>query len=110
MKYGPSYVCPTWQQLEEMVAAKGKGEQGSQLQLTLDAALSLMNPFGRIPVCGMISMYNTGPVGGDAERQRMHKMGQWFEPPSVVRPDCPADLSALCVALLSPEPDGVAEL
>jgi len=28
---------------------------------TLDAALSLMNPFGRIPVCGMISMYNTGP-------------------------------------------------
>jgi len=35
---------------------------------TLDAALSLMNPFGRIPVCGMISMYNTGPVGGDADR------------------------------------------
>ncbi|MEQ9332449.1 NADP-dependent oxidoreductase [Thalassobaculum sp.] len=28
---------------------------------TLEAALSLMNPFGRIPVCGMISMYNTGP-------------------------------------------------
>lgn len=41
MKSGPSYVCPTWQQLEEMVAAKGKGEQGSQLQLTLDAALTL---------------------------------------------------------------------
>lgn len=35
---------------------------------TLDAALSLMNPFGRIPVCGMISMYNTGPVGGAADR------------------------------------------
>ncbi len=35
---------------------------------TLDAALSLMNPFGRIPVCGMISMYNTGPVCGDADR------------------------------------------
>jgi hypothetical protein len=41
VKSGPSYVCPTWQQLEEMVAAKGKGEQGSELQLTLDAALSL---------------------------------------------------------------------
>src|SRR3546814_21003618 len=23
----------------------------------------LMNPFGRIPVCGLISMYNTGPKG-----------------------------------------------
>src|SRR3546814_7756924 len=22
-----------------------------------------MNPFGRIPVCGLISMYNTGPKG-----------------------------------------------
>ena len=32
---------------------------------TLDAALTLMNKFGRIPVCGLISMYNdwssTGP-------------------------------------------------
>lgn len=35
---------------------------------TLDAALSLMNPFGRIPVCGMISMYNTGPVGQGEDR------------------------------------------
>ena len=25
---------------------------------TLDAALGLMNPFGRVPVCGMISLYN----------------------------------------------------
>src|SRR3546814_410185 len=30
---------------------------------TLEAALALMNPFGRIPVCGLISMYNTGPKG-----------------------------------------------
>src|SRR3546814_14623378 len=30
---------------------------------TLEAALVLMNPFGRIPVCGLISMYNTGPKG-----------------------------------------------
>lgn len=35
---------------------------------TLEAALSLMNPFGRIPVCGMISMYNTGPKGEGADR------------------------------------------
>src|SRR5690606_13431583 len=28
---------------------------------TFEAALALMNPFGRIPVCGLISMYNTGP-------------------------------------------------
>jgi hypothetical protein len=35
---------------------------------TLEAALSLMNPFGRIPVCGMISMYNTGPQGDGPDR------------------------------------------
>ena len=45
------------------------------------------------------------PVSGDAERQRMHKMGQWFEAPVSIRPDCPPELSALCMALLSPEPD-----
>ena len=33
---------------------------------TLDAVLPLMNQFGRIPVCGMISWYNTGNMGADA--------------------------------------------
>ncbi len=36
---------------------------------TLDAVLPLMNQFGRIPVCGMISWYNAGNLGSDA--------GQW---------------------------------
>ncbi len=41
---------------------------------TLDAALKLMNPFGRIPVCGMISQYNAtsladGPVRAQMMRQ-----------------------------------------
>ena len=33
---------------------------------TLDAVIPLMNQFGRIPVCGMISWYNTGNMGADA--------------------------------------------
>ena len=33
---------------------------------TLDAVLPLMNQFGRIPVCGMISWYNAGNLGADA--------------------------------------------
>ena len=33
---------------------------------TLDAVLPLMNRFGRIPVCGMISWYNEGNLGADA--------------------------------------------
>ena len=33
---------------------------------TLDAVLPLMNQFGRIPVCGMISWYNAGNLGSDA--------------------------------------------
>lgn len=33
----------------------------------LDAAISLMNPFGRIPVCGMIAWYNSGGMGAGAE-------------------------------------------
>ena len=68
---------------------------------TLDAALTLMNKFGRIPVCGLISMYNdwssTGPkmyrnilmktltvtgflVSDYAERfeESLQKLGQWI--------------------------------
>src|SRR3546814_5179801 len=37
---------------------------------TLEAALALMNPFGRIPVCGLISMYNTGPQGEGEDKLR----------------------------------------
>jgi len=32
----------------------------------LDAVLPLMNPFGRIPVCGMIAWYNAGGLGENA--------------------------------------------
>jgi len=32
----------------------------------LEAVVPLMNPFGRIPVCGMISWYNSGNLGADA--------------------------------------------
>ncbi|NNE52834.1 MAG: NADP-dependent oxidoreductase [Sulfitobacter sp.] len=32
----------------------------------LEAALSMMNPHGRIPVCGMIAWYNAGGLGADA--------------------------------------------
>ena len=32
----------------------------------LEACLSLMNPYGRIPVCGMIAWYNAGALGADA--------------------------------------------
>jgi hypothetical protein len=41
IKSGPTYVCPTWPELEAMVAAQGIGESGSQLRLTLDAAMTL---------------------------------------------------------------------
>lgn len=33
----------------------------------LDAVLPLMNPHGRIPLCGMIAWYNAGGLGADAE-------------------------------------------
>lgn len=38
---------------------------------TLDAALSLMNPFGRIPVCGMISLYNATSLDEGPARARL---------------------------------------
>lgn len=33
----------------------------------LEAIMPLMNPFGRIPVCGMISWYNAGGLGAGAD-------------------------------------------
>ena len=33
----------------------------------LEAALSCMNPYGRIPLCGMIAWYNAGGLGADAQ-------------------------------------------
>ena len=36
---------------------------------TFDAALSLMNPFGRIPVCGMISLYNASGATEGPDRR-----------------------------------------
>ena len=33
----------------------------------LEAVMPLMNPFGRIPVCGMISWYNAGGLGAGAD-------------------------------------------
>jgi len=38
---------------------------------TLDAALSLMNPFGRIPVCGMISQYNATTLAEGPSRSQL---------------------------------------
>lgn len=32
----------------------------------LEAVMPLMNPHGRIPICGMISWYNSGALGADA--------------------------------------------
>jgi hypothetical protein len=38
---------------------------------TLDAVLPLMNPFGRMPVCGMISLYNATSMDEGPTRARM---------------------------------------
>lgn len=38
---------------------------------TLDAVLPLMNPFGRIPVCGMISLYNATSLDEGPARARL---------------------------------------
>lgn len=43
----------------------------------LDAALSLMNPHGRIPVCGMIAWYNAGGLGADAAGQGLTAPKIW---------------------------------
>ena len=41
---------------------------------TLDAVLPLMNQFGRIPVCGMISWYNAGNLGTEAGNDKLPKI------------------------------------
>jgi len=38
---------------------------------TLEAALPLMNPFGRIPVCGLISLYNAASLDGGPSMARL---------------------------------------
>jgi NADPH-dependent curcumin reductase len=38
---------------------------------TLDAVLPLMNPFGRMPVCGMISLYNATSMDEGPARARL---------------------------------------
>tara|TARA_R110002094_G_scaffold43417_10_gene55543 strand:+ start:1245 stop:2285 length:1041 start_codon:yes stop_codon:yes gene_type:complete len=43
----------------------------------LEASLSLMNPFGRIPVCGMIAWYNAGGLGADANGEGLTGPKLW---------------------------------
>jgi len=43
----------------------------------LEAAMSLMNPFGRIPVCGMIAWYNAGSLGAEARGEGLTAPKLW---------------------------------
>ncbi|TDE41151.1 NADP-dependent oxidoreductase [Antarcticimicrobium sediminis] len=43
----------------------------------LEAVLPLMNPFGRIPICGMIAWYNAGGLGAGAKDQGLTGPGLW---------------------------------
>ena len=43
----------------------------------LEAVLPLINPHGRIPVCGMIAWYNAGGLGADAEQQTLTAPKIW---------------------------------
>ncbi|MEP3632591.1 MAG: NADP-dependent oxidoreductase [Shimia thalassica] len=43
----------------------------------LEAVLPLMNPHGRIPVCGMISWYDAGALGGDAASKGLTAPAIW---------------------------------
>jgi NADPH-dependent curcumin reductase CurA len=43
----------------------------------LDAVLPLMNPFGRIPLCGVISWYNAGGLGADATMDSLTAPRLW---------------------------------
>jgi len=43
----------------------------------LDAVLPLMNPHGRIPICGMIAWYNEGGVGADAIEKTLTAPKLW---------------------------------
>ncbi len=43
----------------------------------LDAVLPMMNPFGRIPLCGMIAWYNAGGLGADAATEAITGPRLW---------------------------------
>ncbi len=43
----------------------------------LDAVLPLMNPHGRIPICGMIAWYNAGGLGADASMEALTGPRLW---------------------------------
>ena len=43
----------------------------------LEAAITSMNPFGRIPLCGMIAWYNAGGLGADAAGQGLTAPKLW---------------------------------
>ena len=43
----------------------------------LDAVLPMMNPFGRIPLCGMIAWYNAGALGADASTEAITGPRLW---------------------------------
>ena len=43
----------------------------------LEAVVPLMNPFGRIPICGMISWYNAGGLGAGAAEQGLTMPALW---------------------------------
>ena len=43
----------------------------------LEAVLPLMNPHGRIPVCGMIAWYNAGGLGANASGESLSAPQIW---------------------------------
>ena len=43
----------------------------------LEAVMPLMNPHGRIPICGMIAWYNAGGLGADAQGGRLTAPKLW---------------------------------
>jgi NADPH-dependent curcumin reductase CurA len=67
-----SHRSPTLKEDLKAVCAKGVDVYFENVGgATLDAALSLMNPFGRIPVCGMISQYNATALEDGPPRARL---------------------------------------
>lgn len=43
----------------------------------LEAVMPLMNPFGRIPICGMIAWYNAGGLGAGAKGEGLTAPALW---------------------------------
>lgn len=43
----------------------------------LEAVFPLMNPHGRIPICGMVAWYNEGALGGDASGGKLTAPNLW---------------------------------